>query len=374
MNGSSDTEPKVRFTKRKLVGLRRKLLDWYATAARDLPWRNTADPYAIWVSEIMLQQTQVITVIPYFYRFIKKFPTVVALAAAPEKSVLSHWEGLGYYRRARQLHAAAKKIVEEHDSAFPDQHALILDLPGIGRYTAGAISSFAFNHRQPILEANTQRLYARLLGWSKRLSLGESRNELWDFAEQLADCETPGRVNQALMELGSQVCRPREPQCAECPLQSICVSYNTNQIDVIPVPEEKTKYENRDEAAVLITDGDGSWLVRLCKEGERWAGLWDFPRYEMGTSREHEKKLINNIRKDYGLRVAIGEKCHEIKHGVTRFRITLHVYPARLHKVSAATSLDAGAQWVSTQQLKKTPLNASARKLASMLHRLTSDT
>jgi A/G-specific adenine glycosylase len=361
----------LRFTKRQLAALRSKLQNWFAGSARDLPWRNTSDPYAIWVSEIMLQQTQVATVIPYYYRFLKKFPTVVALASATEKTVLSHWEGLGYYRRARQMHAAAKKIVDSHDSVFPVEHETILALPGIGRYTAGAISSFAYNDRRPILEANTQRLYARLLGWPKRLSLAESRCVLWEFAERLADCENAGRVNQALMELGSQVCRPRAPLCTECPLRANCVSFNTNQVDVIPAPEEKTKYESRDEAAVLLNDSEGSWLVRLCKDGERWAGLWDFPRYEMTSSGEHESSLKSNIRRDYGLTVSVGEKCHEIKHGVTRYRITLHVYSATLAKPPKALTRSSEAQWVSTQKLKTTPLNASARKIASMLQRRT---
>ncbi len=188
---------------------RRKLLDWYAKHARDLPWRATRDPYAIWVSEIMLQQTQVATVIPYFARFLERFPSVSSLATADEGEVLRHWEGLGYYRRARQMHAAAKLIHFDDGGVFPNSFSAILALPGIGRYTAGAIMSFAFDQPYAIVEANTQRLYARLIGWKEDLKLPASQSILWEFGQRMVEGKECGRINQAMMELGATVCFPR---------------------------------------------------------------------------------------------------------------------------------------------------------------------
>ncbi len=204
--------------------VRKNLLAWYDSAARDLPWRASQDPYAIWVSEIMLQQTTVAAVRPAFLRFMKKFPTVRALAKADEEVVLRQWEGLGYYRRARQLHAAAKKIVTDHKGVFPNEHAAILDLPGVGRYTAGAIASIAFDLPTPILEANTVRVWARLLGEECTLDSKLVLERLWQAATQILPTgEGSGHVNQALMDLGNMICTVKNPLCKECPLASSCV-------------------------------------------------------------------------------------------------------------------------------------------------------
>ena len=201
---------------------RRQLKRWYKNHARDLPWRRTREPYHVWISEIMLQQTQVATVIPYFERFLKAFPTIKKLAAADEEKVLRLWEGLGYYRRARQLHKAAKQIVEKHAGKFPSRLEDVDALPGIGRYTRGAILSIAFEQREPILEANTIRLNARLLALEEDTSSKASQNALWDFAEDILPTKDIGLFNQALMELGGAICTPKSPRCLLCPVASIC--------------------------------------------------------------------------------------------------------------------------------------------------------
>ncbi len=197
---------------------RRRLMTWFRRSARDLPWRSTRDPYAVWISEIMLQQTQVVTVVGYFERFLAAFPTVVDLAAADEQQVLRLWEGLGYYRRARQLHAAAKIIVAEHQGRFPRDPQQIRDLPGIGRYTAGAIASIAWDAREPILEANTLRVFSRLLGYRGDPTQSRGQQLLWDFSASVLPAKEIGLFNQALMELGSEVCTPRSPLCDRCPV------------------------------------------------------------------------------------------------------------------------------------------------------------
>ena len=232
--------------------IQQRLLAWYRTNARQLPWRETRDPYAIWISEIMLQQTQVATVERYYSKFLAAFPTVRALAAAREQKVLRLWEGLGYYRRARQLHAAAKIIVAEDDGRFPNDLETLRRLPGIGRYTAGAILSIAFDIPAPILEANTIRLLCRLLALRADPTSNAAQKLLWQTAEELLPASEVGHFNQALMELGSLICSPRDPRCDQCPLNSLCPTYASDLQDRIPAIRRPPETENLHEAAVLI--------------------------------------------------------------------------------------------------------------------------
>ena len=218
----SATEDSLPFDSAWLRTFRRRLRAWYDRHARELPWRGTRDPYAVWLSEIMLQQTQVETVKPYFQRFLAALPTIHALAQADEQQVLRLWEGLGYYRRARQLHQAARQIVAEHDGRFPSDPQAVERLPGIGRYTAGAILSIAFDQRRPILEANTLRVFSRLLAYDGQTTSSAGQKLLWAAAEAVLPARDVGRFNQALMELGSEVCRGRAPACEACPAAGLC--------------------------------------------------------------------------------------------------------------------------------------------------------
>src|SRR4051812_30530518 len=256
--------------------LRRRILEWYATAARDLPWRRDLDPYRVWVSEIMLQQTQVATVVPYFERFITAFPTVVALAAAPEDDVLRLWEGLGYYRRARHMQHAAQQIMARHGGVFPTTLDEVRALPGIGRYTAGAILSIAYGAREPILEANTVRLYSRLIGYRGDVSSSPGQQLLWQFAHDVLPNEGAGTVNQALMELGSQICTPREPRCLLCPLSSLCVARARGWQQQIPKPKPRPQFEAVEHIALVVWRRNRILLVRR-HDDARWARFWDFP-------------------------------------------------------------------------------------------------
>ncbi|MEX2558864.1 MAG: A/G-specific adenine glycosylase, partial [Pirellulales bacterium] len=231
---------------------RRRLLAWFGEHARDLPWRRSRDPYRVWISEIMLQQTQVATVEPYFRRFLRQFPSLRALAAAPEEQVLLAWEGLGYYRRARQLHRAARMIVEEHRGRFPREPAAVRALPGIGRYTAGAITSIAFDAREAIVEANTVRLFSRLLAYAGDTGQAAAQRLFWEFAEQLLPAGGAGRFNQALMELGSLVCLPREPQCGRCPVAALCPTHRDGLEQVIPRAASRPPATSVREAALVV--------------------------------------------------------------------------------------------------------------------------
>jgi len=355
-----------------LPALRKRLLAWYAAHARDLPWRRTRDPYPIWVSEIMLQQTTVTAVIPYYERFLAAFPTVHALAAADVHDVLKLWEGLGYYSRGRNLHRAAQVIVNEHGGRFPDDVAGLQALPGIGRYTAGAIASFSRNVRAPIVEANTLRLYARLLGFAgdPRSSIGQAL--LWEFAEQLLPRRRCGRVNQALMELGATVCRPAEPDCAACPLSRDCLAFRDGTQAQIPAPKPRPVITQVVEAAIAVRK-HGRYLLRQRGPDERWAGLWDFPRFEVSTgdhavqdSTPLRRRLVAELAGLTGLSAEIGDLITEIHHSVTRFRIRLLCFEAT-HQRGSIRSADAECRWVRPGEFGSLALSVSGRRLARLL-------
>ena len=343
---------------------RRQLLAWFRSNARDLPWRRTRDPYAIWVSEIMLQQTQVVTVIPYFERFVAAFPNVVSLAAAPERDVLRLWEGLGYYRRARQLHAASQKIVAEHAGEFPREFAAVRALPGIGRYTAGAILSIAHDDRQPILEANTVRLLSRLLAFRGDPTKTAGQKLLWQAAEELLPTRRAGELNQALMELGSQICTPRDPRCGDCPVARLCPTRAAGLQAEIPTAKQPPRYEDVIEAAVVVRRG-AHILLRRCGPDERWAGLWDFPRFPLSASHAARvpQELESKTKDLTQISIAAGRRFATLKHGVTRFRITLHCHEATFR----AGRLRSPHRWVRPADLADFPLSTTARKISRLI-------
>ncbi|MEM7316383.1 MAG: A/G-specific adenine glycosylase [Planctomycetota bacterium] len=345
---------------------RRKLVAWYQTNGRDLPWRRTHNPYRIWVSEVMLQQTQVETVKPYFKRFLKEFPTVRKLAAATEEQVLRQWEGLGYYRRARQLHAASKVIVEKHRGSFPTDFDDVFDLPGIGRYTAGAILSFSKDQPHPIVEANTIRLYSRLLGYDADPTRSDGQKVLWAFAESLLSKKNPGEINQALIELGGCVCKPRSPACHECPVANLCNARLTGRVEEIPVAKKKMQFENVTEAAIVI-QSRGEVLIRKCQAGERWAGLWDFPRFVVADEKNLKRKLADQVNELTGNSIAVTQKFKTIKHGVTRFRIQLYCFRAELD--GRRCRVKADQKWVRIGQLGDYPLSVTGRKISDTLQK-----
>lgn len=345
----------------------RQLLAWFKRKARVLPWRRTRDPYRIWVSEIMLQQTQVVTVVAYYQRFMARFEDVESLAAAPEEEVLRLWEGLGYYRRARQMHQAARLIVSEHGGALPPDSKTLQALPGIGRYTAGAILSIAHDAREPILEANTIRLLSRLAAYREDPTKGAGQKFLWNLATELLPEKHTGTFNQALMELGATLCTPRQPRCDECPVAAFCQTRELGLQESIPAPARKTQYEDLLEAAVVIWR-KGKVLVRRCEPNERWAGLWDFPRFAIacrggGALRE---ELAEKVRELTGVTIEPGQRLATIKHGVTRFRITLACHEAQFVS-STRRPKNAEQSWLSPEKLTELPLSVTGRKISRLL-------
>lgn len=362
-----------------LTRLRRNLRGWYRKRARDLPWRKTGNPYYIWISEIMLQQTTVAAVVPYFERFLQRFPDVETLAAAEQEEVLRQWEGLGYYSRARNIHKAARHLVDELGGEFPTSVEGLVALPGIGRYTAGAIVSFAYDRPAPIVEANTLRLYSRLLGYDGDPRSTAGQRVLWAFAESIVPARKPGEFNQSLMELGSQVCSPSEPDCESCPMLTGCRAFAAGRQHEIPVAARKQEITPVVEVAVAI-ECDGRYLLRRNPEGQRWAGLWDFVRFPIDggdkllpapglrPQRAIPAKLLRVIRQqisdDTGLDVAGLRFLKEIRHSVTRYRIRLQCLNAEADTASAP---EEDSQWVAPSSFDDFPLSVTGRQLAELL-------
>jgi A/G-specific adenine glycosylase len=349
---------------------RRRLLAWYGKHARDLPWRRTREPYRVWVSEVMLQQTTVAAVKPYFERFLAAFPTVDELASADEQQVLRLWEGLGYYRRARALHAAAKQLVAERRGEFPRDVPSLMALPGIGRYTAGAIASIAFDVPAPILEANTIRLLSRIVGYRDDPAKSAGQRLLWQTAAELLPRRDVARFNQALMELGSLVCTPTAPQCDECPVAAHCTAFALGAQDEIPAALRKPPIVTIREAAVVVRKS-GSVLLRQCVEGERWAGLWDFPRFALEGEGPLfvRDELMAQVREQTGVGVVPQGLLKTLKHGVTRFRITLECYEARAVGGRLRSSSERPCRWLPIDELPAAPMSVTGRKIARLLAR-----
>ena len=309
-----------------MTSQRDELLQWYDEHRRDLPWRRMRDPYATWVSEIMLQQTRVDTVIPYFERFLVRFPTPVALAEAPEEDVMSLWSGLGYYRRARLLHRGAKEVVERYGGVVPRERKERERLPGIGRYTAGAIGSIAFGLREPIVDGNVARVFSRLEGIEEPVSSGQVQRTLWRLAERWVEGDRPGDLNQALMELGALVCTPRSPSCLTCPLTKDCVARIEGRQHELPNKTKKKAPKTLELVAVVATSGKELWLQK--SEVPLFQGLWNPPFIETSEGIAGRKE-VQRLLRDLGLKARLNkEPAGRGEHLLTHRRLRVQVWRA----------------------------------------------
>ena len=355
--------------------MEQRLRDWYAEHGRVLPWRRRRSLYRVWVSEIMLQQTQAATVGPYFHRFLRRFPSVKRLAEAPIETVLRAWEGLGYYRRARQLHQAARQIRAERGGRLPRTVDDWTALPGVGRYTAHAILSFALDERLPILEANTRRLYCRLLGLSGDGRSAAAERQLWDFAWQLLPPSDIADWNDALIDLGATRCLPSRPACDECPWRTFCLAArHGTQADcgrsaMRPAVTEQT------EAALVVTCGDRLFLQQRGGD-ERWSGLWDFPRLPADASPSTTPlsldstmhRHIDRYLRGFGIRPRQVDYWTTIRYTITRYRVTLHA--VRVEARSLPTRRRSPpARWFDATALESLPLTRPARRLVRQMAR-----
>jgi len=324
------------------VALRRSLLAYYRRHARDLPWRQTADPYAIWVSEIMLQQTQVKTVVPRFAAFLRLFPTTAALAAADETTVCEAWAGLGYYRRARNLHKAARQIVAEHDGSMPRTEAALRNLAGIGRYTAAAIASIAFEERVAAVDGNLIRVIARVFALPGRASDAKLVNCVRENARRLVDGPSPGEINQALMDVGATLCRPTSPLCDTCPLRAQCAAHQAGTQATYPGQKTRAARQVLRIAFAWMERDGGVVLERRPLDG-LWAGLWELPSASGAAAKRSLSRRLGG---------PLGGRLAEVTHDLTHRRVEATVYRAK-------TATNLGQVW---REPLDAPLSALARK------------
>lgn len=330
-----------------------KLETWFEKNARDLPWRRTKDPYAVWISEIMLQQTQVKTVTPYYERWMRTLPTVQKFAAAAPERVLKLWEGLGYYTRVRNAQAAARMIMTEHSGQFPREFEAILSLPGIGRYTAGAISSIAFDQPAPILDGNVIRVIARLFGIGGDPRIKTVNARLWDTAHSLVSQPKiePAKLNQALMELGALVCLPRQPRCAECPVHQHCFARREVRIGDFPQIAARTPATARRFIALVVRE-EGRFLVRSRPTGIVNAGLWEFPNFEIPV------KTKNLLGLPFPFKISGERPFFSVRHSITRYRILLEAFTA-----FRPAGKEVDGLWKTMAEMNKLPFTSAHRKV-----------
>lgn len=347
------------------TSMQRRLLKWFSQNARTLPWRKTSDPYAIWVSEVMLQQTQVATVIPFFVRFTGAFPTLDALAAADEEAVLRLWQGLGYYRRARDLHRSARILARLPGSRFPDNPDLLRTLPGFGRYTVNAVLSQAFDRCLPILETNSARVLCRLLGIRVDPKSAAVVRQLWDAAEALLPTRRVGAFNQALMELGALVCTHTHPTCSTCPLSKNCKAQIEGTQDLIPLRSKAARCEQIQETALVLRKGTKLFVAQRPVSG-RWAGLWEMPHTPLEnneTARQTARRLLVSL----GFRGRLDAELSTIRHTVTRFRITMISIEAHCSGGRFRSSFYQRGKWLEPAELTSLPLSSPQRRLANVV-------
>ena len=327
------------------TAIRRALLRWFREEARDLPWRKTDDPYKVWLAEIILQQTRVDQGLPYYKRYVDALPTVHDLAAASEDRVLKLWEGLGYYSRARNMHKAARLIVEQYAGVLPRDVEVLQLLPGIGKYTAGAIASIAFGRPVPVVDGNVKRVLARLLNLDACIDDLKTENDLWAIAATLVPPRSPGDFNQAMMELGARICTPRTPRCAECPVARYCEAHALGLEEARPVRRPKRKTPHH-EMVIAAIRRNGRYLIGKRPPRGLLGGLWEFPGSAIAPGETHEQALRRACREELGFAVKVGGLAACVNHAYSHFKVTLNVYRCTLSgNVAPPTSTAAHTEF-----------------------------
>lgn len=347
--------------------LRQRLLGWYELHRRDLPWRRGADAYAVWVSEVMLQQTRVSVVVDYFLRWMDRFPTLEALAGASEDDVLHAWQGLGYYSRARRLREGAQYVCREHGGELPREVSALLAIPGIGPYSAGAIASIAHGVRAPIVDGNVVRVLCRLFALQGDPTRSALNRTLWQLAGELVPADRPADFNQAMMELGATLCTPRSPKCSVCPVAARCAALQRDLVDQLPQTPTRAPATEVTSAAAVVGRA-GRWLVvQLPAHAPRWPGMWTFPTADLAPGEGAADGARRAARELAGVRALPKSELSRVRHQVTRFRITLHAILCDAERGKAQPAAAAAVAWRRAEELAGLAMPAAQRRLASAL-------
>ncbi|MFW6161508.1 MAG: A/G-specific adenine glycosylase [Planctomycetota bacterium] len=344
------------------------LLRWYDAARRDLPWRRTADPYRIWLAEVMLQQTRVETVIPYYERFVERFPTVASLAAASVEEVLEAWVGLGYYGRARRLHAAARQVVAEHEGRVPRDPAALRALPGVGRYTAGAVLSIAYGLRVPVVDGNVERVLCRLFGLEGNPKAGPTRRRLWTLAGSLIPADRAGEFNQAMMELGATVCTPKAPACEACPVSARCEARRLGRQAELPELPPRKAVPHYDVGVGLVWRR-GKVLIARRPPDVMLGGLWEFPGGKREDGEAMEETVRRELAEELGLEVTVRAPFVTCKHAYSHFTVTLHAFHCACPRGRVRPTEADAFRWVGVSELADFPFPAGSVKIIRELER-----
>lgn len=351
-------------TSRAIAG---RVLRWYTLHGRALPWRETKEPYAIWVSEVMLQQTRVDTVIPYYQRFLSRFPTVQNLTKASLQEVLKVWEGMGYYGRARNLHRAAGIVAKRMGGSLPRTVDGLLRLPGIGRYTATAIASIAFDKRVATVDGNVRRVLSRLFAIRTPLSDPATLKRIDEIAHSLVPARDPGSLNQGLMDIGATLCTPRNPSCGGCPVKGLCLAKQQGLEDSLPATRPNPPLPHRDVVAALIRDRQGRLLVVRRPPRGLLGGLWKFPGGDRGSDETLKEALKRTVRKELGIRVEAGPELASLEHAYTHFRMTLHAFRCHGRRGEPHTLGCEAFRWATPGVLARLPFSRAFRKMQEAL-------
>ncbi|MEA3439060.1 MAG: A/G-specific adenine glycosylase [Chloroflexota bacterium] len=343
------------------------LLGWYKQHARELPWRSNPNPYAVWVSEVMLQQTRVQTVLPYYARWMSRFPIISALANASQHQVLSLWEGLGYYGRARNLHRAAQIVMDEHHGELPRDPEKLRRLPGIGAYTAGAIASIAYGLDEPALDGNIRRVLARCFNVTDPVRSGVGERKLWSLAAENLPVGKAGAYNQALMDLGAIVCTPRSPDCRGCPLVNICISYALGVQEERPVRLAKSAIPHHTVTAAVIARRD-QVLIALRPQDGLLGGMWEFPGGKQEPGEELVSCLQREIYEELAVEIDVNESFGVFHHAYTHFRVTLHAFLCTIRNGNGPQPIQVDElRWVRAEELMEYPMGKVDRQISDRL-------
>jgi A/G-specific adenine glycosylase len=346
-----------------------RLLPWFAGNKRSMPWRSNRTPYRVWISELMLQQTRVDQATPYFHRFMKRFPSLKSLAAATQEEVLKQWEGLGYYSRARNLHKAAQIIATEHSGRFPKTAEEIIELPGIGSYTAAAIGSLAFNLDLAVLDGNVIRVLSRLIAYTRDTRTSTAKKELQQYADELLVEGDAGNFNEAMMELGATVCSPKNPNCGACPLSRVCLGFESGRPADYPVKAPKKKVPHIVVGAAVVTNAKGQVLVAQRRVEDMLGGLWEFPGGKQEPGETIQQCIARELKEELGINTQIGDFLVTVKHAYSHFTMDMHTYFAKIVSGRPRPIHCQDFQWMKIADLRRLPYSTADLKIIDELEK-----